>query len=342
MHALTRLLVLAPAALLTGCYLLHTARGQLQVMSERRPIPAVLEDPKTVPELKARLETVLGIRAFSIEALGLPDNASYRSYADVGRPFVVWNVVATPEFSLQPKQWCFPIAGCVSYRGYFSTGKAADFAGRLRLRGLDVSVAGVAAYSTLGHFADPVLNTMMHWSDAQLAAIVFHELTHQVLYVPGDSMFNEAFATVVEEEGVRRWLTSQGQEAQLQTFLARKQRYGEFSSLLATTHEQLRRLYASELPPSRMRRQKAALFAGLRKDYLSLRATWGGAADFDAWFARPLNNAHLASIATYRQCVPALEALLASEGGDLGRFFERARELARLDIQARHRRLCRP
>jgi predicted aminopeptidase len=333
------LVVLAPLA---GCYVMHAARGQWEVMSKRRPIPEVIADAAAPARLKERLQTVLDIRAFSVDALGLPDNDSYRSYSDVEREFVVWNVFATHEFSVEPKQWCFPIAGCVNYRGYFDAKKTADFAASLRRKGLDVSIGAVPAYSTLGHFADPVLNTMMHWSDVQLAAIIFHELTHQVLYVPGDSMFNEAFATVVEEEGVRRWLAAQGRTAELESFQQRRHRYLAFSSLLENTRERLRALYATEASAPQLRRGKAAAFARLRGDYEALKLSWGGRGDFDTWFDRPLNNSHLVSVATYQQCVPGLAAVLREEQGDLDRFYERARELAGLDLQERHRRVCRP
>ena len=180
-----------------GCYLLQSVQGQLALMSKREPINRVIDKPSTPPALRAQLETIAAIRDFASRELGLPDNGSYRSYADLGRPYVVWNVVAAPEFSVDAKQWCYPIVGCVAYRGYFVERKARRFAQALRGRGFDVTVGGVAAYSTLGHFNDPVLNTMMGWNDVELAAIIFHELTHQLLYVPNDSSFNEALATTI-------------------------------------------------------------------------------------------------------------------------------------------------
>ena len=207
------LIVVLIATLSGGCYLLQSAQGQLALMSKREPISRVIDKPSTPPGLRAQLQAVTEIRDFAIRQLGLPDNGSYRSYADLGRQYVVWNVVAAPEFSVDPKEWCYPIVGCVDYRGYFSERRARRFGARLRSQGFDVAVGGVAAYSTLGHFNDPILNTMMGWDDVELAAIVFHELTHQLLYVPNDSSFNEALATTVEEEGVRRWLSAQGRDA---------------------------------------------------------------------------------------------------------------------------------
>jgi predicted aminopeptidase len=228
---------------MSGCYLLDSAAGQLSLMSRRQPIERVLRAPGTPPLLRSELEEVESIRDFASRELGLPDNGSYRSYADVGRPYVVWNVVAAPEFSVEAREWCFLIVGCVAYRGYFSERKARSFADTLRERGFDVSVGGVAAYSTLGHFNDPVLNTMMGWSDGELAAIIFHELTHQLLYLSGDTSFNEALATTVEEEGLRRWLLSQGRAADLEKHRLQRRRHLEVIDLLRRTRAELKTLY---------------------------------------------------------------------------------------------------
>src|ERR1700683_4876474 len=210
---------------LNGCYLLESAQGQLALMSTRRPIARVVADPRTPADVRKQLEAVAQIREFATRDLHLPDNGSYRTYADVGRPYVVWNVFAAPEFSVDPKEWCYPIVGCVAYRGYFVERRARRFADKLRRRGLDVAVGGVAAYSTLGHFNDPILNTMLGWSDVELASIIFHELTHQMIYVANDADFNEALATTVEEEGVRRWLRSLGRDRDLAEYLSYQQRF---------------------------------------------------------------------------------------------------------------------
>ena len=200
-----RLSVVVASLLLGGCYLMQATRGQLTVMKLRQPIDTVIARKDTSDTLKAQLIRARDIRDFASRELGLPDNGAYRSYADIGRPYVVWNVVATPEFSVQPLEWCFPIAGCVAYRGYFNEKAAKDFAADLKARGRDVVVGGVPAYSTLGHIADPLLNTVINYGQLDLAALVFHELAHQVAYLPGDSSFNEAFATAVEEAGVARY-----------------------------------------------------------------------------------------------------------------------------------------
>jgi predicted aminopeptidase len=323
-----------------GCYLLQSAQGQLALMSKREPIDRVIGQASTPPALRARLEAVSSIRDFASRELGLPDNGSYRSYADVGRRYVVWNVVAAPEFSVDAKEWCYPIVGCVAYRGYFVEGRARRFAARLRAKGLDVTVGGVAAYSTLGHFNDPVLNTMMAWNDVELAAIIFHELTHQLLYVPNDSSFNEALATTVEEEGVRRWLRAQGRDADLAIHLVQQDHYVKVVDLLTATRTELRAVYVSGAAPELMREKKRAAFAALRSSFASLKADWGGHAPFESWFDDDINNAHLASVATYFTCVPGFERELEAAGGDLTVFYARVRALAKLDQEKRDAAVC--
>jgi predicted aminopeptidase len=328
------------AAAIGGCYLLESAEGQLSLMSKREPIARVVHTPGTPPVLRTELEEVTSIRDFASHELGLPDNGSYRSYADTGRPYVVWNVVAAPEFSVDAKEWCYPIVGCVAYRGYFAVRKARSFADKLRTKGFDVSVGGVAAYSTLGHFDDPILNTMVGWDDVELAAIVFHELTHQLLYLPGDASFNEALATTVEEEGVRRWLLTRGRDADLAEHLVQQEHYLQVIDLLRRTRAELYALYASGVDATAMRERKRATFAAMRGSYSGLKAHWSGRAPFESWFEGEINNAHLASIATYYDCLPGFERELAAANGDLTLFYRRVRELAKLDQAARDAAVC--
>jgi predicted aminopeptidase len=290
--------------------------------------------------LRAQLRAVTDIRDFASRQLGLPDNGSYRSYADLSRRYVVWNVVAAPEFSVLPKEWCYPIVGCVAYRGYFNEARARRYAARLRAQGLDVTVGGVAAYSTLGHFNDPVLSTMMGWNDVELAAIIFHELTHQLLYVPNDSSFNEALATTVEEVGVRRWLHARDRDPDMAAHLLQQQHYVEVVDLLARTRAELAALYVSGLAPPQLRDKKHAAFDALRASFAELRARWGGHAPFESWFSDDLNNAHLAAIATYFTCVPGFQRELAAVGGDLTAFYARVRALAKLDKEKRDAIVC--
>jgi predicted aminopeptidase len=330
-------------ALLPACgtlYIAQAARGQWQVLHERRPIANVMADARTSPQLRERLAAVEAARDFASRELGLPNNKSYRSYADLGRPYVVWNVVAAPEFSIEPVQWCFPIAGCVAYRGYFSEQNAEAFAAGWRKKSFDVVVQGVPAYSTLGKFADPVLNTMLIYGDNELAAIVFHELAHQLIYVEGDSEFNEAFAVSVEETGLARWLEFKGRKEELNEFRAESLRDLAFNTLFAQRRKELARLYASKLPPALMRERKRLQFAELADDMRDLARREGVHSGYEEWIASGLNNAYLASVATYFDCVPGFERLLAREEGDLPRFYAAVRVLARAPQAQRHRELC--
>ena len=334
------LLLLLIMPTLTGCYLLQAAGGQMQIVSRREPIAKVLADPATPEKLRGRLEYVAAARDFASRDLGLPDNDSYRSYADVGRPYVVWNVFATDEFSVTPRRWCFPVAGCVVYRGYFNEDNARRYARGLRMSGNDAAVGGVAAYSTLGHFKDPILNTMLGWNDAQLAGTLFHELAHQVVYVPGDSEFNETFATVVEEAGLERWLQHTDHSQELQNWRTQRERNRQFIQLLLDTRERLQELYKTSLPADEMRARKQEEFGRLKFEYWQLRKRWNGFAGYDRWFDGALSNANLVSAATYHGCMPGLRRVLRAVDGDLPRFYQEAKKLAALSLEARRRAVC--
>jgi predicted aminopeptidase len=324
-----RLLSLLLAAnFLAGCYLIQAAAGQMEIVAKRKPIDALIASRTTPEPLRRRLEYVSDARTFAVNELGLPDNKSYRSYADLERPYVVWNVFATDEFSVEPRRWCFPIAGCVVYRGYFDQERAESYARSLRFGGHDASVGGVAAYSTLGHFDDPILNTMLVWNDVQLAGTLFHELAHQVIYVPGDSEFNESFATVVEEAGLERWLTLRGRVQEMRIWYAQRERGEQFIGLLLAARERLRNLYAEKLPDDVTRDRKQAEFGRLKFEYTQLKAKWNGYAGYDRWFDRALNNAHLVSAATYHGCLPKFRELLRSHDGDLRKFYDSVGEIA--------------
>jgi len=320
-------LILLSAAALAGCetlsYYGQAASGQLAISARARPVARVLADADASPALKARLRTAAQMRDYATRELGLPDDGAYRSYASLDRPYVLWNVVAAPEFSLEPVQSCFPIAGCVAYRGYYDRGDAQAHAARQRAAGYDVAVYGVPAYSTLGWFDDPLLSTFIDYPDAELARLIFHELAHHVAYVKDDSTFNESFAVAVEREGLRRWRAAHGGGAEdasrREAFLAR----------VAETRARLEALYRSRLAPEEMRRRKREILEPLRPWLQRLRG-------FES--AEP-NNAVLASFATYTQKVPAFERLLAAVGGDLPRFYARVRELARLPRAERDARL---
>src|SRR5437660_9583638 len=338
------LLLAAACTLLYGCgslYLMQAASGQWQVLRERVPVETLLADPHTPPALRAHLEEVRAAREFASRELGLPDNKSYRSYADIGRPYVVWNVVAAPEFSVSPKRWCFPIAGCVAYRGYFRERRAREFAAALAVRGYDVSVDGVPAYSTLGRFADPVLSSMLRYGDDELAATIFHELAHQLLYVRDDSQFNEAFASTVEDEGLERWLRHLGAGERLRQLRERDADAAAFADLMAQARSPLARLYASAPPRVEMRARKAEVLAGLAGKMRALEQRRGVTYPlYEDWIAAGLNNARLASVSTYYGCLAGFRRVLAESGNDLARFYAAVRELSRLPRTERHARLC--
>jgi predicted aminopeptidase len=309
-------------------------------MAKREPIASMLAEPNTDAKLRARLEYVQAARVFASRELGLPDNRSYTTYADIKRPYVSWNVFAAPAFSVEPKQWCFPIAGCVVYRGYFSEAAAQKYALHLRAKGYDASVSGVPAYSTLGHFADPVLSSMLGWNDAQMAATLFHELAHQVVYVSDDSAFNEAFATVVEEAGLQRWLTAQNRLSDWQAWQAQEQRAEGFYGLLLHARDQLRDFYASDARGTARMYGKQQRLGELKFEYSQLKQTWQGYSGYDRWFDRALSSADFIAIATYQRCVPGFERALSGVDGDLPRFYDAVKKLARQPKRTRQQLLC--
>jgi predicted aminopeptidase len=327
MAAFPRFTASALAALLAvpalqGCetlaYYLQAARGQMSLMARARPVDALLADPATPQPLRARLELSREIRDYAVRDLKLPDNESYRRYAELDRPYAVWNVVAAPEFSLEPIQSCFPVAGCVAYRGFFSKQGAEDYAAELRAQHLDVLVYGVAAYSTLGRFDDPLLSTFIRYPDADLARLIFHELAHQVAYVKDDSTFNESFAVVVEREGVRRWLAATGRGAALQELLDAEERERKFAAEIEQARARLNVLYRQRIAPEAMRERKRAEYAALKK-------VLQGSHRFRD--AEP-NNALLASYATYTQLVTEFEFILKENNGDLDAFYAQVKRYA--------------
>ncbi|MCU7246198.1 aminopeptidase [Pseudomonas koreensis] len=332
--------VLFPGALfllLNGCsslgYYSQLASGQMQLLRAREPVSEVIADPSRDPTLRAHLVQSQKARAFASEHLHLPDNQSYRLYADIGRPYVVWNVFATPEFSLTPQNHCFPIAGCVAYRGYYSQSAARGEAAIQSLQGMDVSIGSVEAYSTLGWFNDPILNSMMGWGDERLATLIFHELAHQRFYVQDDTEFNESFATFVEQEGTRQWRAFRGLPADHD---AQLQRRDQFIQLVLDTRTRLEKLYAQPLPAEQMRTRKAAEFERFRRDYRTLRdSQWAGDKRYDAWVNAPLNNARLLPFGLYDQWVPAFAELFRQADGDWLRFYAQVEKLGGLPARER-------
>lgn len=345
LRAAALLLLLSSTLFLGGCadlgYYLQSIDGQLQLNAARRPLAEVAADAATPEALKQKLVRAAAIREFASRELLLPDNGSYRSYADLKRPFVVWNVFAAEEFSLEPRRWCFPFAGCVGYRGYFSKEAAEAFAAGLRAEGLEVQVAGIPAYSTLGWFDDPLLNTFMHYPDHELARLIFHELAHQVVYVKGDAEFNESFAVAVELAGLQRWL-AQASNAEWREGAARAQeRRRGFNALLREARESLSVLYRSRMAPAEMRERKAAIFTQLKRDYAALKQGWGGFAGYDAFFEN-INNAQLAAHSIYHALLPGMQRILAGRPDDLAAFYAEVKRLSEMPKAERDAALALP
>lgn len=322
-------------AVFAGCaspaYYLQAVGGQLEILRASRPLAEATADPRLPADLRQRLRVAAQIRDFASHELGLPDNGSYRKFADLGRAYVAWNVFVAAPLSVEAKQWCFPFAGCVSYRGYFSQTAAEDFATERRAAGDDVFVAGVPAYSTLGWFDDPILNTFVRYPEVELARLLFHELAHQVVYVAGDTTFNESFAVAVEEAGLARWVDTHRTPAQREAFGKMSQRRHEFHALVRNARDRLSRVYRGSGTTTEKLAEKARILAALQAEYRALRdGPWSDFAGYDRWFDGPINNATLASVGLYVDGLPAFRALLADSGHDLQRFFAAVRTLAAL------------
>ncbi|NNM00980.1 MAG: aminopeptidase [Gammaproteobacteria bacterium] len=336
---LRALLVVIASGALSGCagigFYLQAIGGQLELYGARRPVGNVLDAPGTDPETRRLLQLATEVRSFAVETLALPDNGSYTRYADLKRPYVVWNVFAAPALSLEPVQSCFLVVGCLSYRGYFDEAAAQRYAARLRAEGHDVFIGGVAAYSTLGWFADPLLNTMLRWGDARLTKTLIHELAHQAVYVNDDSAFNEAFASTVARVGYARWLDEHGGEADD----ARHEEVREqsFLELLLTTRDSLAGIYAAQLSDEEKLAAKAGAFTALEAAYRDWRSNWQGYDGYDNWMRTDLNNAKLASISTYHHRVAAFDAILLAAGGDLPAFYRIVADLGAQERQIRDR-----
>ncbi|PLP59319.1 aminopeptidase [Mesorhizobium loti] len=327
-----------------GCtslsYYAKSLEGHVEIMAARKNVGRLIRDPATPQALRARLASASAIRRYATDELALPDNSSYRSYVDIGREAVTWAVFAAPQFSLTPRTWCFPVFGCVPYKGYFDRKAAAETADELRREGLDVYGTGITAYSTLGWSSDPLLSTMLGQDDTYLASLVFHELAHQRVYVNGDSAFNEAFAVAVETSGVRKWLRARGDLAGLRRYEADRRRRADFLGLLAKTRDELQQVYQSSRTPEQMAAAKAATIERLRARYRLMRdRRWVGYRGYDAWFKAPINNAKLAATAVYGEQVPTFLRLFDLCSGDYPRFYAAVQRIADLPKPARAKAL---
>lgn len=324
-------------AVSSGCstlgYYTHVTAGEIRVLHARKPIDKLIADPQTAPALRARLELAQRARAFASDVLKLPRNRSFTTYADVHRPFVTWSVFATPALSMRPIEHCFPFAGCVAYQGFFDHARAQVLADKLRDQGDDVWIGGVPEYSTLGHFADPLLSTMDDWSDNEMVGTIFHELAHQKIYVKGDTEFNESFATFVQQEGLREWHAANHLAP---PDLTAAQRERQFTELVLGTRERLKALYAGDLPDATKLQRKQAIFGQLRADYRHLRDTqWHGDREYDHWFDTRLNNAKLVPFGLYDRAGPAFAALFKRCDGDWNRFYAAVRKIGKESAKER-------
>ena len=329
----------ATVCLTSGCstlgYYAQSIGGHLAIVRAARPVPDWQADAQTPAVLKQRLALSQRIRDYAVRELKQPDNASYRRYADLQRGAAVWNVVAAPELSLKLVTWCFPVVGCVGYRGYYTQADADAFAQTLRAQGLEVSVYGVPAYSTLGllpgaAFADPLLNTFIDYPQGELARLIFHELAHQIAFAKGDTVFNESFATAVERIGSERWLADHADASHREEQARIEARRQDFRDLTARYRAELEALYAGTASDATKRAAKQSLLERLRADHASLkRERWGGYSGYDGWFLRA-NNAAFGVLAAYTELVPDFERLFEREDRDFTRFYAAVKRLAAL------------
>ena len=335
------------AVLLCGChcigYYSQAVSGQWELLTKPEPIRQLIADDKTPAPLRERLQLVLRLREFAARELALPTNGHYINYADLKRPYVAWTVHAAPEFSTTARTWWYPIVGSLEYQGYFKEATARRYAETLRQRGFDVFVGAVPAFSTLGWFHDPVLNTFVFDDEAELAELLFHELAHQRVFVAGDTEFNEAFATAVAEEGLRRWMQTKNDPAGHERYRASVAREEQFVQLVIDTRETLEKFFdTTNRPPrldSELRAGKQAVFEELREKYSRLKQSWGGDSGYDRWFAKPINNAQLNTVEAYYKLVPDFERLLARHRGNFPAFYREVKSIGRLKKIERRERL---
>jgi len=339
-----KILILVIAGFLgTGCadlgYYLHSVKGQLSVMQESRDIDEVVEQESIDPKLKQRLQLVARIREFAFKELDLPESASYTRYADVGRNYVLKNLYATEEFSISLQRWCYPIAGCAGYRGYFDEDMLEAYKSVLLSQRKDVYVGNVPAYSTLGWFDDPVLNTFIFWPEERLAGLIFHELAHQRLYMDGDSQFNESFAMAVQQSGTEKWLKHTAQYETLEQYRQRLVNRERVVNLIEQARAQLNELYDSSLDEQLKRLQKRQVLQQLKQDYRKLSASFTVQDGFSHWFQGELNNAKLASVSTYYSDVSYFRQLLTRLDEDYSRFYEQLEKTALLEPAQRRKQM---
>lgn len=325
--------------LLQGCadfgYYWHSARGHLAVMSQRIDIEDLFEDERLDTKLRERLVLVGEIRQFAVDRLSLPDNDSYHSYVQLDRPYVLQNLFAAPEFSTRLRQWCYPLIGCASYRGYYDEARLERYLEKLKAENLDIHIGRVAAYSTLGWFDDPVLSSFVYWPEHRLAGLLFHELTHEQLYIDDDTTFNESLATAVQQAGIELWLRSRERFAQLDRYRRWLEYRSRVMTLIAESRTELETIYAQEIDAEDKRLRKALILDRARSRHTEIARAHGIESGFTDWFASGLNNAKIGSVGAYNDQLPAFRSILRAHDNDFERFFDYVERLARLDKPAR-------
>ena len=340
-HTIAAFRLLLLPTILWGCQSVHyysqAIEGQCRILLSRQPISEIVADSQSPEVLRKRLQFVLTVREFAETELHLPVKNHYLTYVDLKRHFVLWNVFANPELSMEPKTWCYPVAGCAAYRGYFAEKNALQYAETLKRQGYDVFVGGVTAYSTLGWFDDPVLSTFISFTEARTAALIFHELAHQVLYVKDDTVFNESFATLVEQEGLRRWQQVSGSLRIYNEYLHRHCLREQFVRLILRCRQSLEELYQSDLADTEKRAKKAAIFSELRNEFNDMKNRQTELSLYDNWMNRSLNNAKISSVVAYHDFLPAFQTILDRTGGNLDQFFDACRQLSQKNKDERHR-----
>ena len=341
-----RAVIIGLFTVLSSCssiyYYGQSIAGQIEIFNASKPITTLIRNDQLSESEKSKLQMALTIREFASTELQLPDNNSYRKYADLGRNYVVWNVIATPEFSLTPLQSCFLIVGCLSYKGFFSKKDAIEFGDSLKQKGYDIHIAGVTAYSTLGWFDDPVLNSMIRRNNRSLARVIFHELAHQLIYFENDTEFNEAFAETVAIVGVEKWLKSINEPHTLTEFQAELERENQFASLVSNYKEKLNLLYQNQTDPEYLRKEKELLINQMKKDYQTIQTGWKDHDDYGDWFNSEINNAKLAIVLTYKDLIPDFVRVLDNQGSNLGDFYQYISSLEKCSLPERRVALASP
>jgi len=333
------ILLVACSACSTGQFYSQAFLGQADLLLKRRAIQKVLLEDDLPPDVRGRLQFVLILRAFAKEELGLPVGKAYTTYSDLGRPFALWNIYAAPELSLESQSWCYPLAGCFAYRGYFSEEDAQREAEVYRKRGFDVKVGGILAYSTVGWFDDPVLNTFILKSEPYLVELLFHEMAHRKIYIKNDTPFNENFATAVSLLGSELWYQDRADSSAYREYRAHQVRQHALVNLVLDYRTQLNAAFSNgALSEAEKRQHKKRIMQALQEAYRKLKSAREWDDRYDYWLGT-MNNASMATLSNYQSLVPNFLALFNASGRDWSIFYQRVEDISRLDKLPRHEAL---